>query len=121
MGCFVVLSCAHEPPLLGLLGHHGFLQSTNTHIYLGVHMASCAKCIHICKKTPHSYVTDTVVTEKHINIGLHTGEDLDTNLYICMYTRIHTCWHTQIYTPACVHRYNVCIYGETCDVIQTHT
>lgn len=50
VGRFVVLSCAHEAPLLGLLGHHGFLQSTNTHIYLGVHMASCAKYTHRCKE-----------------------------------------------------------------------
>lgn len=66
-------------------------------------------------------MTDTVVTEKRTNIGVHTGEDLDTNLYICMYICMHTCWHTQIYIPACAHRYNVCIYGEICDVIQTHT
>lgn len=84
-------------------------------------MASWAKCTHRCKKNSHSYGTDTDVTEKHTDVGVHTGEDLDTNLDICMYTCMHTCWHTQIYTPAYAHRYNVCIFRETCDIIQTHT
>lgn len=98
--------------LMNLLFHGcwaitGFCRA-QTHIHLGVHMGSCTKCTCQCKKYTHNYVTD--VTEKHTCVQAFTQGDIDTDLDICMDTRVHTCWHAQIYSPAYSHRY---VYVDT--------
>lgn len=66
-------------------------------------MGSCAKCSHRRNKYTHTYVTDTDITEKHTSVCVCLYRWGCRLIYV-MYTCMHMCQHTQIYTPACAYR-----------------